>query len=200
MTAALPWLWTNCTRAGQWLWYRLYFFEISRKRTTGNSVIFILFHWYSHRGFGCGKMITFTLKILNIFGDVYTRDGTMSLCQCDASAQTVVSHNYRTHVLGSIPFTPSEVTKWHDRNRYLSIHHVPYLMSLSSPGHCSKTLTIGDVYYQLNLIDQLSLKFKSKYKIMQSKMLLANWQLLYSSLDVLIHCSDVIWWQRSGST
>ena len=103
--------------------------------------MFILLHWYCHRGFGCGKMITFTLKIFNIFGDVYTRDGTISFCQRDASAQIVVSHNYPTQVLGSIPFTPSVVTKWHDRHRYLSIHHVPYPMSLSSPRHCSKTLS-----------------------------------------------------------
>ena len=103
--------------------------------------MFILLHWYCHRGFGCGKMITFTLKIFNLFGDVYTRNGTISLCQRDASAQIVVSHNYPTQVLGSIPFTPSVVTKWHDRHRYLSIHHVPYLMSLSSPRHCSKTLS-----------------------------------------------------------
>ena len=112
----------------------------TKKRAMGNFGMFILLHWYCHRGFGCGKMITFTLKIFNIFGDVYTRDGTISLCQRDASAQIVVSHNYRTQVLGSIPFTPSVVTKWHDRHRYLSIHHVPYLMSLSSPRHCSKTL------------------------------------------------------------
>ena len=56
-------------------------------------------------------MITFTLKIFNIFGDVYTRDGTISLCQRDASAQIIVSHNYPTQVLGSIPLTPSVVTK-----------------------------------------------------------------------------------------
>ena len=31
--------------------------------------------------------------------------------------------------------------KWNDRHRYLSKHHVPYLMSLSSHRHCSKTLT-----------------------------------------------------------
>ena len=103
--------------------------------------MFILLHWYCHRGFGCGRMITFTLKIFNIFGDVYTRDGTISLGQRDASAQIVVNHNYPTQVLGSIPFTPSVVTKWHDRHRYLSIHHMPHLMSLSSPRHCSKTLT-----------------------------------------------------------
>ena len=140
VTTALPRLQTNRARAGQRLWYRLYFFEINRKSATGNSVMFILLHWYCHRGFGCGKMITFTLKIFNIFGDVYTRDGTISLGQRDASAQIVVSHNYPTQVWGSIPFTPSVVTKWHDRHRYLSIHHMPHLMSLSSPPHCSKTL------------------------------------------------------------
>ena len=54
---------------------------------------------------------------------------------------------------GSISFTPSLITKWHDCHRYLSIHHVPYLMSLTSPRHCSKTSTtncisthiIGDI-------------------------------------------------------
>ena len=117
-----------------------YFFEINRKHAMGNSVMFILLHWYCHRGFGSGKMITFTSKIFNIFRDVYTHDGTISLCQRDASAQIVVSHNYRTQVLGSIPFTPSVVTKWHDLHRYLSIYHVPYPMNLSSPRHCSKTL------------------------------------------------------------
>ena len=61
------------------------------------------------------------------------------------NAMKQCSHNYRTQVLGSIPFTPSLVTKWHDRHRYLSIHHVPYLMSLGSPRHCSKTLTPGFV-------------------------------------------------------
>ena len=141
VTAALSRLYTNRARAGQRLWYHLYFFEINRKRATGNSVMFILLHWYCHRGFGCSKMITFTLKFFNIFGDMYTRDGTISLCQRDASAQIVVSHNYPTQVLGSILFTPSVVTKWHDRHRYLSIHHVPYLMSLSNPRHCSKTLS-----------------------------------------------------------
>ena len=117
----------------------------------GNSVMFILLHWYCHRGFGCGKMITFTLKIFNIFGDVYTHDRTISLCQRDASAQIVVSHNYRTQVLGSIPFTPSVVTKWHDRHRYLSIYHVPYLMSLSGPRHCSKTLMTDCLHIKTEL-------------------------------------------------
>ena len=83
-----------------------YLFEINRKRATSNSVMFNLLHWYCHRGFGCGKMITFTLKIFKIFGDVYTRDGAISLCKCDASTQIVMSHNYRTQVLGSISFTP----------------------------------------------------------------------------------------------
>ena len=35
---------------------------------------------------------------------------------------------------------PSLVNKWHDRHRYLSIHHVPYLMIFGSPRHCRKTL------------------------------------------------------------
>ena len=83
-------------------WYRLYFFEINRKRVTGNSVMFMLLHWYCHRGLGCGKLIKFTLKIFNIFGDAYTRDGTISLCQRDASARIVRSHNYSTQV--SDPF------------------------------------------------------------------------------------------------
>ena len=121
-----------------WSWYRLYFFEINRQRTTGNSVMFMLLHWYCHKDFGCGKMITFTLKIFNILGEFYTRDGTISLCQRDASAQVVISHN------------PSLVTKWHDRHRYLSIHHVPYRMSLSSPRHCSKTLTFTFRYEYLS--------------------------------------------------
>ena len=47
-------------------------------------------------------MIKFTLKIFNIFGDVYTRNGTISFCQRDASAQIVMSHNYSTQV--SDPF------------------------------------------------------------------------------------------------
>ena len=121
--------------------YSTYFFEISRKLATRNSDLFMLLHWYCHRGFCCGKMITFTLKILNIFGDVCTRDGTSSHCQRDASAQIVMSHNNSTQILESIPFTPSFVIKWHDRHRYLPIHNVPYLMSPSSPPHCSKTST-----------------------------------------------------------
>ena len=136
VTAALPRLETNRARAGQRLWYRFYFFEINRKRATRNSAMFLLIHWYCHRGFDCGKMITFTFKI---FGDVYTRDGNISLCQCDASAQIVVSYNWLTQVLGSIPFTPSSVTKWHDRHRYLLIYPVTYLMSLTSHRPCSKT-------------------------------------------------------------
>ena len=132
------------------MWYRVYFFELNRKRATGNSVMFILLHWYCHRGFGCGKMITFTLKIFNIFGDVYTHDGTISHCERNASAQIVVSHIYRAQVLGPLPFTPSLVTKWHDRHRYLSIHHVPYLMNLSSPTHCNKTL-IFDPWPKLSI-------------------------------------------------
>ena len=117
----------------------------SEKNATGNFVMFISLHWYCHRGLGCGKMIKFTLKIFNIFGDVYTRDGTISLCQSDAIAQIVMSHKVQFTSSGSIPFTPSLVTKWHDRHRYLSIQHVPYLMGLSSPRHCSKTLIVSDL-------------------------------------------------------
>ena len=55
---------TNRARAGQRLWYGIYFFEINRKRATGNSVMSMLLHWYCHIGFGCGnEMNTFTLKI-----------------------------------------------------------------------------------------------------------------------------------------
>ena len=95
----------------------LYFFEINRKRATDNSVMFILLYWYCHRGFGCGKMITFTLSVT--FTHVTGPSHFVNTI--------IVSHNYRTQVLGSIPFTPSVVIKWHDRHRYLSIHHVPYL-------------------------------------------------------------------------
>ena len=95
--------------AGQWLWYCLYFFEINRKLATGNSVMFMLLHWYCHRGFG-----------YNIYFE----------------------NNHRTQSFGSIPFTLSLVTKWHDYHRYLSMHHVPYLMSFSSPRHCSKSKTL----------------------------------------------------------
>ena len=133
--------------------------------------MFILLHWYCHRGFGCGKMITFTLKIFNIFGDVYTRDGTISLGQRDASAQIVVSHNYPTHVLGSIPFTPSVVTKWHDRHRYLSIHHMPHLMSLSSPRHCSKTLTTG-LFIQSDIV---FISLVISWQLVDSAASLNNW-------------------------
>ena len=80
------------------VWYGLYFFEINGKCATGNSVMFMLLHWYCYRGFGCGKMITFALKIFNIFCDVYTRDGTISLGQHDASAQVMMSHNQSTLV------------------------------------------------------------------------------------------------------
>ena len=104
-----------------------------------NSVMFMLLHWYCHLGLGCGKMKKFTLKIFNIFGDVYTRDGTIPLCPRDAIAQIVMSHKVQYTSFGSIPLTPSLFTKWHDHHRYLSVHHVPYLMNLNSPRHCSKT-------------------------------------------------------------
>ena len=51
-TAALSRLQTNGARAVQRLWYCINFFGINRKRATGNSVIFMLLHWYCHRGFG----------------------------------------------------------------------------------------------------------------------------------------------------
>ena len=102
--------------------------------------MFMLRHWYSHRGLGCGKMIKLTLIIFNIFGDFYTRDGTIWLCQRNESAQIVMSHKVQYTSFGSILFTPSLVSKWHDRHRYLSMHHMPYLMRLSSPRQCRKTL------------------------------------------------------------
>ena len=64
--------------------------------------MFMLLHWYCPRGLGCGKMIKFALKIFNIFGEVYTHDGTISLCQHNASSQTIMSHKYSTQV--SDPF------------------------------------------------------------------------------------------------
>ena len=73
------------------------------------------------------------------FGDVYTRDGSISLCQRDVSAHAVMSHNHSTQVFFIHSGHPSLVTNWHDRHRYLSIHHMPYLMSLSNPRHCSRT-------------------------------------------------------------
>ena len=66
----------NRTRAELRLWYRLHFFEINRICATGDFVVLMLFYWYCHRGYGCGKIITLTLKIFNILGDLYTRDGT----------------------------------------------------------------------------------------------------------------------------
>ena len=91
---------------GQPLRYRLYFFEINRKSATGNSAMFMLLHWYCHRGLGCAKMMKFTLKIFNIFVDVCTRDGTISICQRDASAQIVMSQKVPYTSFGSIPLTP----------------------------------------------------------------------------------------------
>ena len=49
----------------------------------------------------------------------------------------VMIHN---HSFRSIPFSLSLNTKWHDRLRYLSMHHGSYLMSLNSTRHSSKTL------------------------------------------------------------
>ena len=51
---------------GQRLWYRIYFFEINRKRATGNYVMFILLHGYCHRGFGCGEMITIKFSTFSV--------------------------------------------------------------------------------------------------------------------------------------
>ena len=75
-----------------------YFCEINRKRSTVNSIMFMSLHWDCGRCFGCGRIITFTLNFFNIFGDIYTRDGTISLCQRDASA-VVMNHNHSTQVL-----------------------------------------------------------------------------------------------------
>ena len=137
--AALPRLSTYHIGAGQRLWYILYFFVINRKRAAGNSVMFMLFHWYCHRCFGCGKKIPFTLKIFNIFSDVYTWRECLTLsmwCKCTGGYESYPEYTS----FASIPFTPS--TKWHDHHIYLSIYHVPYLMSLSSLWHCSKTLIL----------------------------------------------------------
>ena len=75
--------------------------------------MFMLLHWYCHKGFGCVKMVTFTLKIFNIFDDVYTRDGIITLCQPDASAQVVMSHNHGTQVLDPFrshpPWSPNDM-------------------------------------------------------------------------------------------
>ena len=88
-----------------------YFFEINRKSATGNSIMFTLLHWLCHRGLGCGKMMKFTSKIFNIFGDVYKRDGTISLCQRDSIAQ--MSHNYSTRVSdpfrSPLPWSPNDM-------------------------------------------------------------------------------------------
>ena len=81
----------------------VFFFLNQQKSATGNSVMFMLPHGYCHKGLGCGKMIKLTLKIFNIFGDVYTRDGTISLCQRDASAHIVMSHKVQYTSFGSIP-------------------------------------------------------------------------------------------------
>ena len=52
-------------------------------------------------------------NIFNIFGDVGTRDGTISFCLRDANAQIVVSHNYSTHVSDSFrpphPWSPNSM-------------------------------------------------------------------------------------------
>ena len=55
-------------------------------------------------------MIRFTLKIFNIFGDVYTRDGSITLCQRDASAQIVMSHKVQYTTFGYIPSKIAELS------------------------------------------------------------------------------------------
>ena len=98
-------IWRNMSRLKTICWYSagkcdiVFIFYINRERARGNSVMLRLFHWYYHRAFGYGKMMTFTLKIFNIYGDVYTRYGAILLCQRDASAQVVMSHNHSTQVL-----------------------------------------------------------------------------------------------------
>ena len=58
-------------------------------------------------------MIAFTWKILIIFGDVYTCEGTITLSQRGASAQVIVSHNHSTQVSdlfrSSPPWSPNEM-------------------------------------------------------------------------------------------
>ena len=152
-----------------------------QKKWTGNSVIFMLLHWYCHRGLSCGKIIKFTFKIFNIFGDVYTRDGTISLCQHDESTQIAMSHEVQYTGFVSIPLTLSLVTKWHDRHRYLPKHHVPYLMSLSSTRHCSKNLRGGrgysGVFYcqSFNTTAFVSITSKQSYKDMYSAIMPRIW-------------------------
>ena len=52
-------------------------------------------------------MLTLTLKIFNAYSEVYTREGTISLCQRDASAQVhVISHNHSTQVLNPFRSPP----------------------------------------------------------------------------------------------
>ena len=70
------------------------------------TVMFMLLHWYCHKGFGCGKVIIFASIIFNIFGDVYTRDGTISPCQHDAGVQIVMGHNHNTQVLDPFRSSP----------------------------------------------------------------------------------------------
>ena len=92
----------NRARAGQRLWYRLHFFEINRKVQRVTLSCSCCFTDIVTDVLSCGKIIKLTMKFFNIFGDVYTRDGTILLCLRDASAQIVVSHNISTQV--SDPF------------------------------------------------------------------------------------------------
>ena len=53
------------------------------QQATGNSLMFILLRWYCHRGFGCGKMITFTFQ--HFRWRVHTRRDHLTLstwCKC----------------------------------------------------------------------------------------------------------------------
>ena len=151
--------------------------------------MFMLLHWFCHRCLGCGKMIKFTLKIFKVFGDVYTCDGTISLCQRHASAQIVVSHNYSTQV--SDPFRSSPAWSPNDMIITNICQSVPYLMSLSSPWHCSKTL-IGPLGTHFN---EISIEIHTfSFKKMHGKMLSVKWRTCYLGLNVMSrHCK-----KRSG--
>ena len=72
--------WATIVISSSFLWNQ------QKKPAMSNSVMFILLHWYCLGGFGCGKMVTFTLKIFNIFCDVvHTRRDHLTLstrCKC----------------------------------------------------------------------------------------------------------------------
>ena len=48
-------------------------------------------------------MIAFTWKILIIFGDVYTCEGTITLSQRGASAQVIIIHNHKFPIYSVLP-------------------------------------------------------------------------------------------------